>query len=188
MAKYAIAVMSGHSEGNPGGQARLPHALSAAKDLASAGEHVAIWFHGVGVTWLAGFDARYDQFTRTYTPLSDAVRPSIASACDFCTSTRFGAAQAAQRLGVPIVGGDGQYHTVAALASDGYQSPPSDPSPGSPHAGSASDQGHMHQRAAPRRATSPSDTSPGRHPRLRDRAQSTELGDLQTADPNGTRI
>ena len=46
MAKYAIAVMSGHSEGNPGGQARLPHALSAAKDLASAGEHVGIWFPG----------------------------------------------------------------------------------------------------------------------------------------------
>ena len=121
MAKYAIAVMSGHSEGNPGGQARLPHALSAAKDLASAGEHVAIWFHGVGVTWLAGFDARYDQFTRTYTPLFDAVRPSIASAWDFCTSTRFGAAQAAAHLGVPIVGGDGKHHTVAALAADGYQ-------------------------------------------------------------------
>jgi hypothetical protein len=29
MAKYAIVVMSEHSEGNPGGQARLLHALSA---------------------------------------------------------------------------------------------------------------------------------------------------------------
>jgi hypothetical protein len=121
MARYAIVVMSEHSEGSPGGQARLLHALSAAKDFADSGEEVRIWFHGVGVTWLAAFDARYDQFTRNYTALFDAVRASIAGACDFCTRTRFGAAQAAERLGVPIVGGDGQHHTVAALAVDGYQ-------------------------------------------------------------------
>lgn len=121
MAKYAIVVMSEHSEGNPGGQARLLHALTAAKDFADAGEEVGIWFHGVGVTWLAASDAGYDQFTRNYAPLFDAVRASIAGACDFCARTRFGAAQAAERLGVPIVGGDGQHHTVAALAADGYQ-------------------------------------------------------------------
>jgi hypothetical protein len=46
MAKYAIVVMSEHSEGNRGGQARLLHALSAAKDFADAGEEVGIWFHG----------------------------------------------------------------------------------------------------------------------------------------------
>ena len=62
MAKYAIIVMSEHSEGNPGGQARLLHALSAAKDFADAGEEVGIWFHGVGVTWLAALNAQYDQF------------------------------------------------------------------------------------------------------------------------------
>lgn len=121
MAKYAIVVMSEHSEGNPGGQGRMLHALSAAKDFADAGEEVGIWFHGVGVTWLAAFDARYDQFTRNYAPLFDAVLPNIAGACDFCARTRFGAAQAAEHLGVPMVGGDGQHHTVAALAADGYQ-------------------------------------------------------------------
>jgi hypothetical protein len=36
VAKYAIVVMSEHSEGNPGGQARLLHALSAARDLVQA--------------------------------------------------------------------------------------------------------------------------------------------------------
>jgi len=121
MAKYAIVVMSEHSEGNPGGQARLLHALSAARDFADAGEEVGIWFHGVGVTWLAAFTARYDQFTRTYTPLFDSVRGNIAGACDFCARTRFGAAEAAENLGVPIVGGDGRHHTVAELAADGYQ-------------------------------------------------------------------
>jgi len=44
-----------------------------------------------------------------------------AGVCDFCARTRFGAAQATEQLGVPIVGGEGQHHTVAALAADGYQ-------------------------------------------------------------------
>jgi len=46
MAKYAVVVMSEHSEGNPGGQGRLLHALSAAQDFRDAGEEVSIWFHG----------------------------------------------------------------------------------------------------------------------------------------------
>ena len=79
------------------------------------------WFHGVGVIWLAAFNAQYDQFTRNYAALFDDVRGSIAGACDFYARTRFGAAEAAERLGVPIVGGGGRHHTVAALAADGYQ-------------------------------------------------------------------
>ena len=71
MAKYAIVVMSEHSEGSPGGQGRMIHALSAAKALKNAGEDVTIWFHGLGVTWLSAFDARYDAFTRHYGPLFD---------------------------------------------------------------------------------------------------------------------
>ena len=121
MAKYAIVVMSEHSEGNPGGQARLLHALSAAKDFADAGHEVSIWFHGVGVTWLPAFNARYDQFTSKYSSLFDSVRGNIAGACDFCARTRFGAAEAAEEQRVPLVGGNGRHHTVAALAADGYQ-------------------------------------------------------------------
>lgn len=121
MAKYAVVVMSEHSEGNPGGQGRMLHALSAAQEFRDAGEEVSIWFHGVGVTWLAAFNAQYDQFTRHYGSLFDSLRASIGGACDFCTRTRFGAAEAAQQLGVPIVGGDGRHHTAAALTADGYQ-------------------------------------------------------------------
>ena len=36
-------------------------------------------------------------------PLFDAVRANIVGACDFCTRTRFGAADAAERLGVSII-------------------------------------------------------------------------------------
>ena len=121
MARYAIVVMSEHSEGNPGGQGRMVHALSAAKAFKTAGEDVTIWFHGIGVTWLAVFDSRYDQFSRYYGGLFDEVRDTIRGACDFCTTTRFGSAEAAKRLGVPVVGGDGQHHTVATLVAEGYQ-------------------------------------------------------------------
>jgi hypothetical protein len=113
--------MSEHSEGNPGGQGRMIHALSAAKTFKEAGEDVTLWFHGVGVTWLSAFDARYDAFTRHYGPLFDELRDTFGGTCKFCTVTRFGSSDSAERLGVPIVGPDGGHHTVADLVVDGRQ-------------------------------------------------------------------
>lgn len=121
MAKYAVVVMSEHSEGNPGGQGRMVHALSAVKEFLDAGDEVSLWFHGIGVGWLSAFDGRYDAFTRNYWALFDEARGTIGGACNFCTSKRFGAAESAERLGVPLVGEDGHHHTVAALARDGWQ-------------------------------------------------------------------
>ena len=94
MAKYAVVVMSEHSQGNPGGQGRMLHALSAAQGFRDAGEEVSIWFHGVEVTWPAAFNAQYDQFTRHYGSLFDSLRGSIGGACDICTRT--GSAQLRQ--------------------------------------------------------------------------------------------
>ena len=121
MAKYAVVVMSEHGEPNPGGQGRMVHALSTVKAFKEAGEDVTLWFHGIGVTWLAAFDSRYDPFTRRYGPLFDEVRDAIGGACDFCVKQRFGVRESAEHLGVPIVGGDGQHHTLAALALDGWE-------------------------------------------------------------------
>jgi hypothetical protein len=121
MAKYAVVVMSEHSEGNPGGQGRMVHALGAVREFKAAGDEVTLWFHGIGVTWLAAFDARYDQFTRNYGPLFDEVRDVIGGACDFCVRRRFGVAESAERLGVPVVGAEGEHHTVAALVREGWQ-------------------------------------------------------------------
>jgi hypothetical protein len=120
VAKYAIVVMSEHSDGNPGGQGRMVHALSAAKAFKDAGEDVSLWFHGIGVGWLEAFDARYDAFARNYGPLFDELRGAIGGACDFCTTKRFGVTQAAERLGVPVVGGAGEHHTVADLVASGH--------------------------------------------------------------------
>jgi hypothetical protein len=120
MSKYAVVVMSEHSEGNPGGQGRMVHALSTVKAFQQAGEEVSLWFHGVGVAWLGAFDARYDAFTRNYGDLFDDVRGAIGGACDFCATKRFGVGESAERLGIPIVGGEGDHHTVAQLVRDGW--------------------------------------------------------------------
>jgi hypothetical protein len=120
VAKYAIVVMSEHSDGNPGAQGRMVHALSAAKVFKDAGEDVSLWFHGIGVGWLEAFDARYDTFTRNYGPLFDELRGAMGGACDFCTTKRFGVGQAAEHLGVPVVAGEGEHHTVADLVVEGY--------------------------------------------------------------------
>jgi hypothetical protein len=120
MARYALVVMSEQGEAHPGGQGRVLHALSAAKAFKAAGDEVGLWFHGIGVGWLTAFAEGADRFTQVYRPLFDEVADTIGGACDFCTIKRFDAADGAQALGVPIVGGDGQHHTVADLAREGY--------------------------------------------------------------------
>lgn len=120
MAKYALVVMSEQGEEHPGGQGRMLHAMSAAKTFKDAGEEVAIWFHGIGVGWLTAFAQADDAFTKHYGPLFAEVSDLIAGTCDFCTTRRFDAREGAEQLGVDVVGGDGQHHTVADLAAAGY--------------------------------------------------------------------
>ena len=120
-AKYAPVVMCETGEAHPGGQGRLLHAVKAAKEFEDAGIPVNIFFHGIGVQWLEAFDGRADKFTQVYGPLFDEVRETIAGACDFCAAKRFGAGEAAGRLGVPLLGQPGDHHTVAALIAEGYQ-------------------------------------------------------------------
>ena len=121
MAKYALVVLAEHGEEHPGGQGRMLHAMNAARELREAGEEVSVWFHGIGVTWLTAFDVRDHKYTQVYGSLFDEIRDLIGGACDFCASRRFGAAESAGRLGVPLVGGDGEHHTVAALVRDDWQ-------------------------------------------------------------------
>lgn len=119
--KYALIVMSEHGDDYPGGQGRMVHALKAAKEFKAAGVTAHIFFHGIGVQWLTAFEARSDRFTQNYGPLFDEVRDTMAGACHFCAATRFGAGEAAERLGVPLLGQAGDHHSVAALVADGYQ-------------------------------------------------------------------
>ncbi len=119
--KYALIVMSENGDDHPGGQGRMVHALKAAQEFKAAGITAHIYFHGIGVQWLALFETRPDRFTQNYGPLFDEVRDTIAGACHFCAATRFSAKEAAERLGVPLLGKPGDHHSVAALIAEGYQ-------------------------------------------------------------------
>ena len=121
MDKYALVVMSEQGEENPGGQGRMVHALEAAREFKASGVPAELFFHGIGVLWFTAFDVRSDGFTEHYGPLFDEVRDMIGGACNFCTAKRFGAAEAAEHLGVPLLGGDGDHHTVAQLVADGFR-------------------------------------------------------------------
>jgi len=121
MDKHALVVMSEHGEQNPGGQGRMLHALQAAREFKAAGVPAEIFFHGIGVQWLTAFAAPSDRYTEVYGPLFEEVRDMIGGACDFCAAKRFDAADAAKSFGVPLLGGDGEHHTVAQLVADGYR-------------------------------------------------------------------
>ena len=119
MAKYALVVTAEHGDEHPGGQGRMLHAMNAAKAFRDNGDEVSLWFHGIGVGWLTAFAEGKDGYTQNYRPLFDDISDLIGGACDFCMTRRFDAAQAATQLGVPLVGGDGEHHTVADLAIAG---------------------------------------------------------------------
>lgn len=119
--KYALVVMSESGEEHPGGQGRMLHALKTAQEFKAAGIPVKIFFHGIGVQWLTLFEARPDKFTQHYGLLFDEVRDTLGGACHFCAATRFGAGEAAESLGVPLLGTPGDHHSVAALVTEGYQ-------------------------------------------------------------------
>lgn len=119
--KYALIVMCESGEDHPGGQARVLHALRAAKEFKAANVPVKLFFHGIGVQWLTLFEAKSDEFTQHYRPLFDDVRDTMAGACYFCSTDRFEAGEAAERLGIPLVGDPGDHHTIAALIAEGYQ-------------------------------------------------------------------
>jgi len=120
MPKYALVVMSDPGEPNPGMQGRMVHAMSAARDLRAAGQDASLWFHGIGVMWLSAMDARTDPFTRHYGKLFDEVKDLIGGACEFCAVKRFGAGPSAESLGVTLLGGGDEHHSIAALIADGH--------------------------------------------------------------------
>lgn len=121
MSKYALVVMSESGDEHPGGQGRMLHALQAASEFRSAGVEVCLWFHGIGVEWLAAFEGRSDRYTEVYGPLFDSLRDVVAGACEFCAVKRFKVESSATALGVPLVGGANEHHTIAHLVADGYE-------------------------------------------------------------------
>lgn len=117
--QHAIVVMA--AEETPEGRGRILHAFYTARDLAKNGETVAVFFDGIGVTCLTAFTERSNPFTKNYGPLFDEVLPLVAGACDFCARRRFDAADAADSLGISLLGGEDHHHSLAGLPVDSWQ-------------------------------------------------------------------
>ncbi len=117
--KHVVVVLA--PEETPEGRGRILHAFYTARDLAGEGATVGIYLDGIGVTVLPAFANPDNPFTTYYTPLFEEVRPLIKGACDFCARKRFDSASAAEALGVPMVGGEDEHHSLAQLILEGFQ-------------------------------------------------------------------
>lgn len=117
--KHAVVVLA--PEETPEGRGRILHAFVTARDLAAAGATVEVYLKGIGVTLLPALAAPDNPFTTNYTPLFEQVRPLIKGTCSFCTRNRFDSTGGAEALGIEILGGDGQHHSLAPLLLDGYE-------------------------------------------------------------------
>ena len=114
MARTALVMMAG--DDYPEGRGRMAHLLTTAGGL---GGDTEIYFHGAGVNWLATFDLRDHPFTKAYGESFDAVKTQIAGACNFCTNVRFEVGESAARLGAPVLGDEGQHHSLADVIASG---------------------------------------------------------------------
>ena len=114
MAHTALVMMA--ADDNPEGRGRMVHLMTTAADLGTDAE---IFFHGAAVNWLAAFDQREHPFTQAYDEKSDAIRDQIVGACNFCTNARFEVGDSADRLGVAILGEEGQHHSIANILASG---------------------------------------------------------------------
>lgn len=101
--------------GNPEANGRMVHLLKTAASLRDIGEDVAVYLHGASVNWASAFAARADNFTEHYGDLFDDVKPLIAGACNFCANVRFEQGEALNALGIPVVGDEGDHHTIADI-------------------------------------------------------------------------
>ena len=119
MTKVAIIILT--AADTPEGRGRMIHAMTAAQELKEAGTEVKILFEGIGVTWLTAFHKQEEPFTQNYAPVFEAIKEDILGACNFCATGRFDAGEAAQALGIGLVGADGEHYSLGNLIAEGYQ-------------------------------------------------------------------
>ncbi len=115
----ATALVMMTDPGSPEANGRMVHLLKTSAALRDAGDDVAMYLHGAGVNWATAFVAREDRFTQHYGEAFDDVKSLFGGACNFCANIRFDQADALAELGIPIVGEDGEHHTVADIVMRG---------------------------------------------------------------------
>ena len=114
MAQTALVMMA--DDDYPEGRGRMTTLLTTANELSG---DATVYFHGAGVNWLKTFAANEHPFAKAYGERFEAVKPRIAGACNFCANVRFDAGEAAASLGIPILGAEGEHHSLADVIRSG---------------------------------------------------------------------
>ena len=114
MATTALVMMA--DDDYPEGRGRMTTLLTTALEL---GDDADVYFHGAGVNWLATFDAGEHPFAKAYGPRFEEMSPRIAGTCNLCTNVRFEVGDSARRLGIPILGNEGEHHSLAEVVRSG---------------------------------------------------------------------
>ena len=114
MAQTALVMMA--ADDYPEGRGRMTTLLTTALEL---GDEVDVYFHGAGVNWLATFDAGEHPFAQAYGPRFEELKPRIVGTCNFCTNVRFNVGDSADRLGIPVLGAEGEHHSLADMIRSG---------------------------------------------------------------------
>ena len=96
--------------------ARAVNALLTVREFKESGDDVRLIFDGAGTKWIGEF-AKPEHHSHA---LYETVRDHIAGACSFCASA-FGAKEAIQAAGIPLLDEYKRHPSLRRLVADGYQ-------------------------------------------------------------------
>ena len=114
MAKAAIVVLADTETHADLG--RIANALTSAAEFKEAGEETTIVFDGARTKWVGELSKPDHRLHGTFESLKD----EIAGACRYCASA-FGAKEAVEASGVPLLGEYQGHPSLQKLVSQGYQ-------------------------------------------------------------------
>lgn len=114
MIRMAIVILAGTETHADLG--RAVNALLAVKEAKGAGDAVRLIFDGAGTKWIGELSAP----THNSHVLYEAVEDQITGVCQYCAKA-FGATDAVQAAGVPLLDEYQQHPSLRNLIADGFQ-------------------------------------------------------------------
>ena len=95
---------------------RVVNALITVKEAGEAGDEVRLIFDGAGTRWIGELASPAHRSHRLYISVKDR----ITGACEFCARA-FGATEAVQAAGVPLLDEYHQHPSLRRLVADGFE-------------------------------------------------------------------
>lgn len=114
MNKVAILVLA--ESGSHESAGRITNAMEFAKELHENDDDVKIIFDGAGVTFIPELEKEDNKMH----PLYQAVKPTIAGACKFC-SKAFGVINEVSKSDVGLLDDYDDHPSIRSYVEDGYQ-------------------------------------------------------------------